>query len=57
MCGPAGAGAVAGGAHERERRRAVGQGGRRRAEEHFAWESIVETTLEVYRSVLPSEVS
>ncbi|WP_029704850.1 glycogen synthase [Arthrobacter sp. TB 26] len=35
------------------RARAMGQAGRRRAEEHFSWESITETTLEVYRSVLP----
>jgi starch synthase len=34
------------------RARAMGQAGRRRAEEHFSWESITETTLEVYRSVL-----
>ncbi|MHA7223066.1 glycogen synthase [Arthrobacter sp. RHLT1-20] len=36
------------------RARAMGEAGRRRAEEHFSWESITETTLEVYRSVLPS---
>ncbi len=36
-----------------ERARAMGEAGRRRAEEHFSWESITETTLEVYRSVLP----
>lgn len=36
------------------RARAMGQAGRRRAEEHFSWESITETTLEVYRSVLPN---
>lgn len=36
-----------------ERARAMGQAGRRRAEEHFSWESITETTLDVYRSVLP----
>jgi alpha-maltose-1-phosphate synthase len=35
-----------------ERARAMGQAGRRRAEEHFSWDSITETTLEVYRSVL-----
>ena len=35
------------------RARAMGEAGRRRAEEHFSWESIKETTLEVYRSVLP----
>ncbi|MCU1548864.1 MAG: glycosyl transferase family 1 [Arthrobacter sp.] len=40
-----------------ERARAMGQAGRRRAEEHFSWESITETTLEVYRSVLPDEAS
>jgi starch synthase len=39
------------------RARAMGQAGRRRAEEHFSWESITETTLEVYRSVLPPAVS
>ncbi|QCB97691.1 glycogen synthase [Arthrobacter sp. PAMC25564] len=39
------------------RARAMGQAGRRRAEEHFSWESIMETTLEVYRSVLPAGVS
>ena len=37
-----------------ERARAMGEAGRRRAEEHFSWESITETTLEVYRSVLPT---
>jgi starch synthase len=35
------------------RARAMGEAGRRRAEDHFSWESITETTLEVYRSVLP----
>ena len=35
------------------RARTMGRAGRRRAEEHFSWESITETTLEVYRSVLP----
>ncbi|WP_307036415.1 glycogen synthase [Arthrobacter sp. B3I4] len=35
------------------RARAMGRAGRQRAEEHFSWESITETTLEVYRSVLP----
>ena len=39
------------------RARAMGEAGRRRAEEHFSWESITETTLEVYRSVLPDSVS
>ncbi|MEJ1114948.1 glycogen synthase [Paenarthrobacter sp. CCNWLY172] len=34
------------------RARDMGIAGRRRAEEHFSWESITETTLEVYRSVL-----
>jgi starch synthase len=37
------------------RARAMGEAGRRRAEEHFSWESITETTLEVYRSVLPKD--
>jgi starch synthase len=37
------------------RARAMGEAGRRRAEEHFSWESITETTLEVYRSVLPQQ--
>ena len=37
-----------------ERARAMGQAGRLRAEKHFSWESITETTLEVYRSVLPA---
>ncbi|MDQ0821080.1 starch synthase [Arthrobacter sp. V4I6] len=36
------------------RARAMGEAGRRRAEAHFSWESITETTLEVYRSVLPN---
>ncbi|AXJ11109.1 glycogen synthase [Arthrobacter sp. PM3] len=39
------------------RARAMGAAGRRRAEDHFSWESITETTLEVYRSVLPDPVS
>ncbi|MFF1830887.1 glycogen synthase [Paenarthrobacter sp. NPDC058040] len=34
------------------RARDMGAAGRRRAEDHFSWESITETTLEVYRSVL-----
>jgi starch synthase len=34
------------------RAREMGAAGRRRAEEHFSWESITETTLEVYRSIL-----
>jgi len=29
-----------------------GEAGRRRAEEHFSWASIAESTLEVYRGVL-----
>ena len=33
------------------RAREMGAAGRRRAEEHFSWESIAERTLEVYRSV------
>lgn len=37
------------------RARAMGQAGRARAEKHFSWESITETTLEVYRSVLPAK--
>ncbi|BCW71239.1 glycogen synthase [Arthrobacter sp. NicSoilB8] len=37
------------------RARAMGEAGRRRAEEHFSWESITETTLEVYRSVLQKD--
>jgi starch synthase len=40
-----------------ERARAMGRAGRRRAEEHFSWESITETTLEVYRSVLSDAAS
>jgi alpha-maltose-1-phosphate synthase len=32
----------------------MGAAGRRRAEEHFAWASIAERTLDVYRSVLES---
>lgn len=34
------------------RARAMGERGRVRAEEHFSWDSIAETTLDVYRSVL-----
>lgn len=34
------------------RARSMGEQGRLRAEEHFSWESIAESTLEVYRSVL-----
>lgn len=33
--------------------RAMGEAGRRRAEENFSWDSIAQTTLDVYRSVLP----
>jgi starch synthase len=36
-----------------DRAREMGLAGRRRAVEHFSWESIAERTLEVYRSVLP----
>ncbi|MBT0772392.1 glycogen synthase [Kineosporia sp. J2-2] len=35
-----------------ERARAWGRAGHERAEKHFSWEAIAETTLEVYRSVL-----
>lgn len=35
------------------RARIMGEAGRRRAEEHFSWDSIAQTTLDVYRSVLP----
>jgi len=35
-----------------ERARQMGMAGRKRAQEHFAWETIAERTLEVYRSVL-----
>jgi starch synthase len=35
-----------------DRARAMGEAGRVRAEANFSWESIAETTLEVYRSVL-----
>jgi starch synthase len=34
------------------RAKVMGAAGRVRAEQHFSWESITETTLEVYRSVL-----
>ena len=30
----------------------MGIAGRQRAQDHFAWETIAERTLEVYRSVL-----
>jgi starch synthase len=36
-----------------ERAARMGRAGRRRAVEHFSWESIAERTMEVYRSVLP----
>ncbi|MFJ3956617.1 glycogen synthase [Arthrobacter sp. NPDC090010] len=35
--------------------RRMGEAGRRRAEEHFSWDSIAEATLDVYRSVLPQD--
>ena len=35
-----------------ERARRMGTAGRKRAQEHFAWETIAERTLDVYRSVL-----
>ncbi|WP_115789100.1 glycogen synthase [Arthrobacter silvisoli] len=35
-----------------ERAKVMGAAGRARAEAHFSWESITQTTLEVYRSVL-----
>ena len=35
--------------------RAMGEAGRRRAEENFSWDSIAQTTLDVYRSVLPQD--
>ncbi|GAB4100020.1 glycogen synthase [Sinomonas halotolerans] len=34
------------------RARQMGEAGRTRAEQHFSWESIADTTLDVYRSVL-----
>ena len=37
---------------DQERAQEMGRASRRRVEEHFAWESIAERTLEVYRSVL-----
>lgn len=37
------------------RARVMGQKGRQRAQDHFSWESIVEQTLDVYRSVLPQD--
>ncbi|MCE0539415.1 glycogen synthase [Kineosporia rhizophila] len=37
---------------DRERARAWGRAGRQRAEEHFSWSAIADSTLEVYRSVL-----
>ena len=47
------AAALTEGVSDPARAREKGRAGRRRAEEHFSWESITETTLEVYRSVLP----
>ena len=35
-----------------ERARVMGEASRRRAAEHFAWTSIAERTLEVYRTVI-----
>ncbi|MHA7304138.1 glycogen synthase [Arthrobacter sp. TMN-49] len=37
------------------RARAMGEKGRQRAQDHFSWDSIVEQTLDVYRSVLPQK--
>ncbi|MGO2539866.1 glycogen synthase [Specibacter sp. AOP5-B1-6] len=37
------------------RARAMGEKGRQRAADHFSWESIVEQTLDVYKSVLPQQ--
>ncbi|MFQ4148852.1 glycogen synthase [Arthrobacter sp. LAPM80] len=37
------------------RARAMGEKGRQRASDHFSWESIVEQTLDVYKSVLPED--
>lgn len=34
------------------RARQMGEAGRRRAEEHFSWDSIAESTLEVYRAAI-----
>ncbi|MEZ2371241.1 glycogen synthase [Arthrobacter sp. RCC_34] len=36
-----------------EKARTMGRAGRRRAEENFSWDSIAQTTLDVYRTVLP----
>lgn len=38
-----------------QRAHVMGQAGRRRAEENFSWDSIAQTTLDVYRSVLPQD--
>lgn len=35
-----------------ERAKAMGQAGRKRAEEHFSWESIAEKTMDFYREIL-----
>lgn len=37
---------------DRDEARRMGEAGRRRAQDHFSWESIAQSTLEVYRSVL-----
>ena len=37
------------------RARSMGEKGRQRAADHFSWESIVDQTLEVYKSVLPQD--
>jgi alpha-maltose-1-phosphate synthase len=37
---------------DRERARQWGRAGRERAEQHFSWSAIADTTIEVYRSVL-----
>ncbi|MEH0109851.1 glycogen synthase [Tersicoccus sp. MR15.9] len=37
---------------DRDEARRMGEAGRRRAQEHFSWESIGRTTMDVYRSVL-----
>lgn len=36
------------------RARAYGVAGRQRAEDHFSWDAIADTTMDVYRSVLPA---
>ncbi|SEE46409.1 glycogen synthase (ADP-glucose) [Arthrobacter alpinus] len=37
------------------RARSMGEKGRQRATDHFSWESIVDQTLDVYKSVLPQD--